>query len=238
MSSIRSEFDVQRWRDDRRAELLAARIAVPVPQRQQWSQVITQQLAAHFPMLQGVVVGGYWPFRGEFDPRFLMCQLRDDGSRLALPVVVRKNTPVQFREWWPGALTVKAALGLPVPTGTEVLVPQVLLIPPVGFDDHGYRLGYGGGYFDRTLAEMRAQPLKIGVGFEISRLPTIHPQAHDVAMDFIVTEAGVYSVGEAGLRLLKAAPTTTPTPPTGRPSPAPSTDPAQSPAGSRIASQH
>jgi len=157
-------------------------------------------------MLQGMVVGGYWPFRGEFDPRFLMRKLRDGGSRLALPVVVRKNTPLQFREWWPGAPTVKAALGLPVPDGTEVLVPQVLLIPPVGFDEYGYRLGYGGGYYDRTLAEMRPQPLKIGVGFEISRLPTIHPQAHDVAMDFIVTEAGVYSVDEAGLTLLNAAP--------------------------------
>jgi 5-formyltetrahydrofolate cyclo-ligase len=73
-------------------------------------------------------------------------------------------------------------------------------------DERGYRLGYGGGYFDRTLAAMQPQPLKIGVGFEISRLPAIHPQAHDVAMDFIVTEAGVYSVGEAGLSLLKAAP--------------------------------
>jgi len=220
MSFIGTAPEVQHWRDARRAELLATRNAVPTPQRRQWNQLVTQQLATCFPMLQGMVVGGYWPFRGEFDPRFLMRQMRDGGSRLALPVVVRKNTPLQFREWWPGAPTVKAALGLPVPTGTEVLVPQVLLIPPVGFDEHGYRLGYGGGYFDRTLAAMHPQPLKIGVGFEISRLPTIHPQAHDVAMDFIVTEAGVFSVGEAGLMLLKAAPTTAPTPPSGGPSPA------------------
>jgi 5-formyltetrahydrofolate cyclo-ligase len=203
---VGTEPNIQNWRDARRIELLAARIAVPMPQRRQWNHLVTQQLATYFPMLQSMVVGGYWPFRGEFDPRLLMRQLRDSGSRLALPVVVRKNTPLQFLEWWPGAPTVKAALSLPVPDGTEVLAPQVLLIPPVGFDAHGYRLGYGGGYFDRTLAEMRPQPLKIGVGFEISRLPTIHPQAHDVAMDFIVTEAGVYSVGEAGLTLLNAAP--------------------------------
>ena len=206
MSSIGIEPEIQLWRDARRAELLAMRIAVPTAQRRQWNGLVTQQLAVCLPMLQGRVVGGYWPFRGEFDPRFLMRQLRDGGSRLALPVVVRKHTPLQFREWWPGAPTVKAALGLPVPDGTEVLVPQVLLIPPVGFDEQGYRLGYGGGYFDRTLAQMRPQPLKIGVGFEISRLPSIHPQAHDVAMDFIVTEAGVYSVGEAGLTLLNSAP--------------------------------
>ncbi len=206
MLSIGTEQGVRHWRDSQRAELLAARIAVPTPQRRMWNQLITQQVATYFPMLQGMVVGGYWPFRGEFDPRFLMRQLRTGGSRLALPVVVRKHAPLQFREWWPGAPTVKATLGLPVPAGTEELVPQVLLIPPVGFDEHGYRLGYGGGYFDRTLAAMESQPLKIGVGFEISRLPTIHPQAHDVAMDFIVTEAGVYSVGEAGLSMLKAAP--------------------------------
>lgn len=202
-SSICTAPAVQAWRDAQRAELLAARIAVPAPQRREWNQIVTQHLAAYFPRLQGMVVGAYWPFRAEFDPRFLMRQLRSGGARLALPVVVRKNTPLQFREWWPGAPTVKAALGLPVPDGTDLLTPQALLIPPVGFDEHGYRLGYGGGYFDRTLAAMHPQPLKIGVGFEISRMPTIHPQAHDVAMDFIVTEAGVYRVGEAGLVLLQ-----------------------------------
>ena len=206
MSFAGSDPEMKHWRDARRAELLAKRIAVPTPLRRQWNQIVTQQLATFFPTLRGMVVGGYWPFRGEFDPRFLMRHLRRGGSRLALPVVVRKNTPLQFHEWWPGAPTVKAALGLPVPDGTEVLAPQVLLIPPVGFDEHGYRLGYGSGYFDRTLAEMRPQPLKIGVAFEISRLPTIHPQAHDVAMDFIVTEAGVYSVDAAGLTLLNAVP--------------------------------
>ncbi len=198
--------DVQQWRDARRAELLAARIAVPDLQRRQWNQAITRQLATCFPVLQGMVIGGYWPFRGEFDPRFLMHELRKGGARFALPVVVSKSAPLQFREWWPGAPTVKAVLGLPVPAGTELLVPQALLIPPVGFDERGYRLGYGGGYFDRTLAAMRPQPLKIGVGFELSRMPTIRPQAHDVAMDFIVTEAGVYSVGEGGLVPLQAPP--------------------------------
>ena len=204
MSSMRTAPDIQGWRDARRAELLAVRVAVPALQRRKWNEAVTQLLATHFPMLQGMVIGAYWPFRGEFDPRFLMRQLRNGGSRLALPVVVSKNAPLQFREWWPGAPTVKATLGLPVPVGTELLEPQALLIPPVGFDERGYRLGYGGGFFDRTLAAARPQPLKIGVGFELSRIPTIRPQAHDVAMDFIVTEAGVYSVGAGGLVPLRA----------------------------------
>lgn len=90
----------------------------------------------------------------------------------------------------------KGVFDLPVPDGTMVVQPQALLIPPVAFDTRGYRLGYGGGYFDRTLASMTPQPLKIGVAFELSRIATIYPQCHDVAMDFIVTEARIYHVTE------------------------------------------
>jgi hypothetical protein len=84
-------------------------------------------------------------------------------------------------------------------------MPQALLIPPVGFDSQGYRLGYGGGYFDRTLAAMIPQPLKIGLAFELSRIPTIHPQPHDVPMDFIVTEVGIHCVNERGLERIDHA---------------------------------
>jgi len=92
---------------------------------------------------------------------------------------------------------------LPVPEGTRVVVPQALLMPPVGFDEQGYRLGYGAGYFDRTLAEMTPQPLKIGVAFELSRLATIYPQPHDIPLDFIVTEVGIYRVAPAGLEMIE-----------------------------------
>ena len=84
------------------------------------------------------------------------------------------------------------ALGIPVPQNTEVVIPAAALVPLVGFDDKGYRLGYGGGYFDRTLAAMAVKPITVGVGFELARLPTIHPQPHDIPMDVIVTEAGVH----------------------------------------------
>jgi 5,10-methenyltetrahydrofolate synthetase len=110
-----------------------------------------------------------------------------------------------FREWWPGVAMTKRVFDLPVPDGTAVVQPQALLIPLVGFDERGFRLGYGGGYFDRTLAAQAIQPLRIGIGFELSRMPTIHPQPHDVAMDFIVTEAGIYSVGTSGLERIDAA---------------------------------
>lgn len=197
--------DLQQWRDDCRRHLLAARCAVPVLQRRQWNRAVTQRLQDAFPLsdvMSGMVIGAYWPFRGEFDPRFLLRQWRKGGGRVTLPVVAGKHAPLQFREWWPGAPMVKGSLGLSMPDGTEVLSPQVVLIPPVGFDERGYRLGYGGGYFDRTLATMHPQPLKIGVAFELSRMATIQPQPHDVPMDFIATEAGLYRVGDDGLTLL------------------------------------
>lgn len=193
------DSELQPWRDARRRELTAARFAVPAPLRRQWNEAIKQQLQTRFAALQGMVVGGYWPFRGEFDPRFFLHHLRRGGARTALPVVVARNAPLQFRAWWPGAPMRRAALGLPVPEGTEVLAPQALLIPPLGFDARGYRLGYGGGYFDRTLAALPEQPLKIGVAFELSRMATIRPQWHDIAMDFIVTELGLYRVTPHGL---------------------------------------
>jgi hypothetical protein len=95
--------------------------------------------------------------------------------------------------------TTQGVFDWPVPEGTPTVVPQVLLIPPVGFDAQGFRLGYGGGYYDRTLAAMTPQPLKIGVAFELSRMETIHPQPYDIALDFMVTERCVYRNTPAGL---------------------------------------
>jgi 5-formyltetrahydrofolate cyclo-ligase len=193
---------IKQWRKEQRSELLARRVAVARGQQRTWTEAITASLLEGFPILQSSVVGFYWPFQGEFDPRFAIRRVREAGARAALPVVLQKAAPLQFREWWPGVSTTKGVFNLPVPDGSEVLTPQALLIPPIGFDLHGYRLGYGGGYFDRTLAAMTPQPLKIGVAFELSRMRTIQPQAHDIPMDFIVTEAGIHYVGPAGLELI------------------------------------
>lgn len=190
------------WRAARREELIARR-AMPADERSVRSRSIDRRLLDAFPLLQGRMIGFCWPYRGEFDPRFVIRRLREAGSRTALPVVVAKGAPLQFREWWPGAPMRSATLGIPVPDGTEPLQPEALLIPPVGFDTAGYRLGYGAGYFDRTLAAMTPRPLAIAVAFEVARMPTIRPQTHDVPMDFIVTEAGVHHVGDGGLRLVE-----------------------------------
>jgi len=192
--------ELKQWRKATRKELLARRAAVPVPLHRERNEIMTTRLVSGFPMLSRMIVSFYWPFQGEFDPRFAIRPFREGGATAALPVVVEKRAPLQFREWWPGVATTKGVFDLPVPEGTRVVVPEALLIPPVGFDARGYRLGYGGGYFDRTLAAMIPQPLKIGVAFEMSRIETIHPQTHDIPLDFFVTERCVYRNAPAGLQ--------------------------------------
>ena len=195
--------DVKQFRKLRRSELLAQRMAITIEQHRQWNSSITRLLIAGFPFLRRMTIGLYWPYKGEFDPRFAIREFRKGGAIAALPIVIQKAKPLQFREWWPGVTVTKGVFNLPIPEGTAILQPNALLIPPLGFDLKGYRLGYGGGYFDRTLADMTPQPLKIGVAFELSRITTIHPQPHDIPMDFIVTETAIYYVSPDGLISLR-----------------------------------
>jgi 5-formyltetrahydrofolate cyclo-ligase len=138
-----------------------------------------------------MLVGFYWPFRGEIGTHALVRRLIRQGARAALPVVVEKGQPLEFRAWRPGTPLRRGVWDIPIPAERQVVQPTALLVPLVGFDAEGYRLGYGGGYYDRTLVAMAPKPLAIGIGYELGRLPTIHPQAHDVPMDAIVTEAGL-----------------------------------------------
>ena len=194
--------NIASWRKAQRAELIARRLAVPEDKRDQWTAAITRFLVEGFPILHGLVVGFCWPYKGEVDPRFAIRELRRHGARAALPAVVQKAAPLQFREWAPGVAMTRGVFDLPVPDGAPVLDPQALLMPPIGFDRHAYRLGYGGGYFDRTLAALKATPLKIGIAFEASRIDTIFPQPHDIPMDFVVTERGIHHAGAGGLEVV------------------------------------
>lgn len=180
--------EVRPWRKARRAELIGARVNAGHRQRSVWDAAITAQLVKGLPNLEWMLVGIYWPFKGEYDVRPIARRLHARGARLALPVVVEKNRPLVFREWSPGARLVPGVWGIPVPVDGPAVEPDALLVPLVGFDRQRFRLGYGGGYYDRTLASLCRKPMAIGIGFELSALPTIHPQPHDIAMDAIVTE--------------------------------------------------
>ena len=196
------DAELKAWRRAQRQRLLALRIALPPDQHRAASQAITDRLLAAFPSLhERGVIAGYWPWKAEFDPRHALRHWRERGARLALPVVVAKGAPLQFRAWWPGAPMTRGLFDMPVPDGTELLTPQALLMPPVGFDAQLFRLGYGGGFYDRTLAGLPAATLKIGVAFELSRMATVRPQAHDIGMDCIVTEVDSVVAGEPSRRV-------------------------------------
>jgi len=186
--------EVRSWRKARREILIAHRLGAGRTEREAWSAAITARLEG-LPALGRLAgpLGFYWPFKGEYDPRPVARRLHARGMRLALPVVVERAKPVAFRAWWPGMRMRPGVWDIPVPDEGDRVRPEVLLVPLLGFDPQGYRLGYGGGYYDRTLAAARpAPPLAIGVGFDTGRLETIHPQPHDVPMDLIVTERQVF----------------------------------------------
>ena len=180
---------VKRWRRAERERLLALRQGLPAADRRRWGEQIDAALRALLAARPGII-GVYWPFRAEFDPRPLIHWAVAAGRGLALPVVVDKKGPLEYRAWRPGEPLVDGVWNIPVPENRAVVTPRVVLAPLVGFDRASYRLGYGGGYFDRTLAALSPRPLAIGVGFEFQQLATIHPQSFDVPMDLIVTETG------------------------------------------------
>jgi 5-formyltetrahydrofolate cyclo-ligase len=197
--------EIRSWRKQIRAELIAQRVALDSTLRHEINLAIGAHIEAGFALLAGMTVGFCWPFQGEFDARFAIRHFRDRGAAAALPVVIAKATPLQFRAWWPGAPMTTGVYDIPIPDGTPLVVPDAAIVPMNGFDAHGYRLGYGGGYFDRTLAATVPPPLAIGVSFEFARLATIHPQPHDIAMDFVVTEAGIHAVTDGSLARIGAA---------------------------------
>jgi 5-formyltetrahydrofolate cyclo-ligase len=183
--------EVRRWRREQRADLIARRQAIPQDERRRLQPLILGLVERHFPELAEILLGFYWPFRGEIGCHPLVRRLVERGARAALPVVVEKGQPLEFWAWRPGAPLRRGVWDIPIPAERHVVRPSALLVPLVGFDAQGYRLGYGGGYYDRTLAAMAPKPLTIGIGYELGRLPTICPQPHDVPMDAIVTEAGL-----------------------------------------------
>jgi 5-formyltetrahydrofolate cyclo-ligase len=183
--------ELKAWRRSERQRLLTLRTGAPPDQRRQWGQKIDERLRPLLRDRAGLTLGVYWPFQAEFDPRLLIDWLIAMGSAVALPAVVDKKGPLEYRAWRPGEALVDGVWNIPIPEKREIVVPQGVLAPLVGFDRDCYRLGYGGGYFDRTLAALSPRPLAIGVGFELSQLETIHPQDFDIPMDLIVTEAGV-----------------------------------------------
>jgi 5-formyltetrahydrofolate cyclo-ligase len=183
--------DIKNWRRSMRAELRAKRLALALGEKASTRRIVSNLMRQSFPELRDACIGFYWPFQGEIDLRPLIQSFLPVGARAALPVVVEKGKPLEFWSWHPKMKLERGIWNIPIPFERNPVQPTILLVPLVGFDAKGYRLGHGGGYYDRTLSSLAKKPLCIGVGYELGRLETIHPQSHDIPMDTIVNERGV-----------------------------------------------
>jgi 5-formyltetrahydrofolate cyclo-ligase len=199
--------DVKAWRKQQREALIKARPQDPNERRLRSAPILEQvtaelraigaaprsaaaRLAEHGgPISSSLpVLGIYWPFRSEIDVRDLAHRHSEAGGVVALPVVVEKNAPVEFWRWRPEVPMARGLFNIPIPGARELVAPDVLIVPLVGFDRAGYRLGYGGGYYDRTLAASHPRPRTLAIAFAEAELDTIHPQPHDIPMSRIITD--------------------------------------------------
>jgi 5,10-methenyltetrahydrofolate synthetase len=185
------EPSLTEWRRSERARLIAARLALSARTR----NALARRIAGHLDTLigdpAGVLVSGYWPFRGEPDLRDWFRGLRERRGLAALPVVVERGKPLLFRLWRKGERLERGVWNIPAPAAGEPVFPRIVIAPVVGFDALGYRLGYGGGFFDRTLAALPPSTIAIGVGYEMAEITTIRPHGFDIPMRYIVTENGI-----------------------------------------------
>ena len=139
-------------------------------------------------------IGAYWPIKGEFDALpalYRWSEADPEGRRIGLPVIDRETRQLRFHVWFPGCPMEEDAYGIPKPKDTAEFEPTLLLVPCVGFGPQGTRLGYGGGFYDRTLAALRPRPYTVGVGYSHGYIPWLAPEPHDVPLDAVLTDEGL-----------------------------------------------
>ncbi len=185
--------------DERKAlrqRLLDARLAMP--DRQVRSDQLQRAMRIWLVGRPDVVIGAYWPIKGEFDPLPALHRWKEDGElidepqprRIGLPVVDKVHKTLKFHAWYPGCPMEEDAYGIPKPKDTEVIVPTLLFVPCVGYGTGGYRLGYGGGFYDRTLAQLQPKPFTVGLGFTNAYVDDFEPEPHDMPLDAILNDNG------------------------------------------------
>jgi len=176
-------------RHDLRDKLLTARQAMA--NRAEVERALLARVSRWLRTMPVTRLAFYWPIRGEPDlRRTVLAWLGEDVQRRAgLPVIVAKL--LEFAPWSADTPMSQGPMGIAVPSRHARMTPQLLLIPCVGIDSMRYRLGFGGGYYDRTLAVLNPRPVTVGIAFECTRVNTINPQPHDVRLDLVITESGV-----------------------------------------------
>jgi 5-formyltetrahydrofolate cyclo-ligase len=181
--------DVQRFRRAERARLVAAR-PLSAGDRQAATDALIRALSEVVPFSPGTSLAVYWPIRGEPDLRAWMTKAHEAGVRVLLPVVVEKDAPLEFHGWAPGCAMKRGIWNILVPAESAPATPDTVVSPLVGVDAQLFRLGNGGGYYDRTLAAFAPRPRVIGVGFADCAIETIFPMPWDVPMDTVVLSDG------------------------------------------------
>jgi 5-formyltetrahydrofolate cyclo-ligase len=179
-----------------RKKLVAARQALP--DRLERAVELQSVLRVWLIGRRETSIGAYWPIKGEFDPLPALYRWTEgspfgegDMRRIGLPVADRKTASLRFRVWYPGCEMELDAYEIPKPKGTDEFVPQMLVVPCLGFGPGGVRLGYGGGFFDRTLNALKPRPVTVGVSYTHGFLPFLRAAPDDLPLDAMLTEDGV-----------------------------------------------
>ena len=188
LHEMKSWAEIRQWRKATREKLIASRMALGAAKLLAKGAVAKEKLVAGVDLRKYNVLGIYWSMRGEIDVRDIARQHIEAGGTVGLPVVVEKAAPVEFWAWKPGMGMKRGVWNIPIPVKREVVIPEACIVPLVGFDSGMYRLGYGGGYYDRTLASLPQRPFCVGLGYAEAELPSIFPQLHDIPMNAIVTD--------------------------------------------------
>ena len=181
-------------RDSLRKKLVAARQALP--DRLERAVDLQRTLRAWLVGRRETSIGAYWPIKGEFDPLPALFRWTEGAVEgvtrvIGLPVAHRETQSLRFHVWYPGCETELDAYDIPKPRGTEEFLPQMLVVPCLGFGPGGVRLGYGGGFFERTMAALTPRPLTVGVGFAHGFLPMLRSGPLDRPLDAMLTDDGV-----------------------------------------------
>ncbi len=180
-----------------RKELVEQRLAMP--DRVERCDLLQRVMRIWLVNRPDIVIGAYWPIKGEFDPLPALHRWKEDGElldepqprRIGLPVVDKLHKTLKFHAWFPGCYMEEDAYGIPKPKDTEVIVPTLLFVPCVGYGTGGFRLGYGGGFYDRTLSTLEPRPYTVGLGFTNGFIAELEPEPHDIPLDAILNDNGV-----------------------------------------------
>lgn len=167
-----------------RAAAMARRVEAHAAHAGDAARHLRDVLAAH----AGRPLSGYMPMRSEIDP---LAAMAAHAGPVAVPVIEGKGLPLRFRAWHPQAAMIPGRFGALVPETGDWITPEVLIVPLVAFDRGGNRLGYGGGFYDRTLATLQPRPFTVGLGYTQGYLDDFEPELHDQPLDAILNDNGV-----------------------------------------------